>query len=365
MTISVETTAQSMWLLSGQVDDGEPVRDIPVNTLPFRVGRRSDVSFRIPSPTVSNLHAEIVEHNGQLILVDLGSTNGSFVNGHRVVDEVALHEGDLVQFANVVFRLKRQDALNGSETLQGENCDRAMALIQFDRLMTERAVIPFFQPIVRSKTGQNVGYEVLGRSHLFGLKTPCVMFQAASQLNLEAELSRLCRRVGLEASAQLPNPKRLYLNTHPTEMTDLDVLQLSLQEIREAFPALPVTLEIHEAAVTSPKLMRELRATLDDLGYLLAYDDFGAGQARLIELIEVPPHVLKFDLALTRDIDRAPVQRQRMLGSLVRMACDLGIQTLAEGMETRGEAQTCIQLGFDLSQGFFYGEPAPVEELSE
>ena len=239
MTISVETTAQSMWLLSGQVDDGEPVRDIPVNTLPFRVGRRSDVSFRIPSPTVSNLHAEIVEHNGQLILVDLGSTNGSFVNGHRVVDEVALHEGDLVQFANVVFRLKRQDALNGSETLQGENCDRAMALIQFDRLMTERAVIPFFQPIVRSKTGQNVGYEVLGRSHLFGLKTPCVMFQAASQLNLEAELSRLCRRVGLEASAQLPNPKRLYLNTHPTEMTDLDVLQLSLQEIREAFPAPP------------------------------------------------------------------------------------------------------------------------------
>ena len=111
--------------------------------------------------------------------------------------------------------------------------------------------------------------------------------------------------------------------------------------------------------------MRELRATLDDLGYLLAYDDFGAGQARLIELIEVPPHVLKFDLALTRNIDRAPVQRQRMLGSLVRMACDLGIQTLAEGMETRGEAQTCIQLGFDLSQGFFYGEPAPVEELSE
>jgi EAL domain-containing protein (putative c-di-GMP-specific phosphodiesterase class I) len=146
-------------------------------------------------------------------------------------------------------------------------------------------------------------------------------------------------------------------------MSDLDVLQLSLQEIRETFSTLPVTLEIHEAAVTSPKLMHELRSTLDDLGYLLAYDDFGSGQARLIELIEVPPHVLKFDLALTRDIDHAPAHRQRMLASLVQMACDLGIQPLAEGMETRGEAETCLQLGFELSQGFFYGEPVPVEDL--
>lgn len=363
MTTISDQTTDTMWLLSGQVAEGEPVREIPINAYPFRVGRRSDASFRIPSPTVSNLHAEIVERGDRLMLRDLGSTNGTFVNGQRIPVEAFLHEGDLIQFANVVFRLKRPDTPDGSETLQGENCDRAMALIQFDRLMTERAVIPYFQPIVRSVDREVVGYEVLGRSHLFGLKTPYVMFQAAAQLNLEAELSRLCRWVGLESGTQLKNPHHLYLNTHPSEMAELDVLQLSLQELREAFADLPFTLEVHEASVTSPDVMHELKAALDDLGIRLAYDDFGSGQARLVELVEVPPHVLKFDLALTRDIDKAPAQRQKMLASLVRMVREMGILALAEGMETEGEAKTCVELGFDLNQGFFYAEPMPIDEI--
>ena len=47
-----------------------------------------------------------------------------------------------------------------------------------------------------------------------------------------------------------------------------------------------------------------------------------------------------------------------MLKSLVRMVREMGIQALAEGMETEAEARTCIELGFDLHQGYFYGEPA-------
>ena len=83
--------------------------------------------------------------------------------------------------------------------------------------MNERAITAFYQPIVRPSDLTVVAYEVLARSSLFGLKTPDLMFEAAAQLNLEAELSRVCRRVGLEKCPNSSVTPNLFLNTHPTE----------------------------------------------------------------------------------------------------------------------------------------------------
>ena len=67
-------------------------------------------------------------------------------------------------------------------------------MMQFDRLIHDGAVVPFFQPIVTMEdVPKVVGYEALGRSRLFGLQTPGEMFTTASQLNSETELSRVLR----------------------------------------------------------------------------------------------------------------------------------------------------------------------------
>ena len=360
MTLIPSATTGTTWLLSGQVEENAPIRDIPISVIPFLIGRKSSAALRIPSPTVSNVHAEFVECDGHLVLQDLHSTNGTYVNGERILAEKQLYEGDLIQFANVVFRLKRKSSTIGADTLQGEICDQAMALIQFDRLLNEGAIIALYQPIVRADDHSVVAHEALGRSPLFGLKTPELMFQAAARLNLEAELSRVCRRVALETCRDWPTTTHLFLNTHPTELRSMDVLIMSMQEIREAFPAPSITLEIHEAAITDTRGMRQLRAALNDLNIQLAYDDFGSGQARLVELGEVPPDVLKFDIVFTHEVHRAPAQRQRLLKNLVRMVREMGIQALAEGIESEAEARTCLELGFDLHQGFYYGKPAAV-----
>ena len=99
-----------------------------------------------------------------------------------------------------------------------------------------------------------------------------------------------------------------------------------------------LTLEIHESAVTDLSEMRQIRSELTRIDISLAFDDFGAGQARLVELVEVRPDYLKFDMKLIRGIDQASAQRQQMLASLVKMASELGSAPLGRRRRDRGRA---------------------------
>ncbi len=108
------------------------------------------------------------------------------------------------------------------------------------------------------------------------------------------------------------------------------------------------------------EMIRHLRELLIELNIQLAFDDFGAGQARLLELSEVRPDYLKFDMRLVQGIHRAPPSRQQVVELLVRLVNELGIVPLAEGVETKEEHETLRQIGFQLGQGFFYGRPASI-----
>jgi EAL domain-containing protein (putative c-di-GMP-specific phosphodiesterase class I) len=357
MSSAALPTKRVTWLLSGQLADDQPLRNIRVDSSRFLVGRKPEASLCIPSPTVSREHAELTVVDRELLLRDLGSTNGTYVNGTRVQSPCTVRHGDLLQFGQVVFRAVQQSTDSGPKTIQDDSCDRALALIQFDQLMTQRAVTPHFQPIVVMGDHSVLGYEVLARSRFFGLKDPHSMFAAARVLNLEGELSRIFREEGIRTGKILPTGHPLFVNTHPAEIEDLDLLIFSLGELRQLEPERPIVLEIHEAAVTCGEQMRTLRTALNELRIGLAYDDFGAGQARLVELVDVPPDYLKFDMKLVQNLQSASADRRRMLESLVKMVHELGITPLAEGIETAGDHEVCRQVGFELGQGFFYGYP--------
>ena len=354
-----QSQSASAWFLSGQINESEGIRKIVIPAIPCDVGRRSDAPVSIPCGSVSKKHAEFFEIDGRMCLRDLGSTNGTYVNGQRLEDYVLVEEGDLIQFATVVFRLSTGRQHTEGHTMHEDSCDRALAMMQFDRLMNDGGLIPFFQPIVEVADQKVVGYEVLGRSRLFGLKTPAEMFSAASKLNLEAELSRVMRVHGVQLSEQLPAGNDIYLNTHPSELAK-DGLIDSLKALRELSPNLPVILEIHEAAITNPKLIIDLRNQLADLDMKLAFDDFGVGRARLVELSEVRPDVVKFDMKLTRDIHRATDKRREVVALIAKMVNDLGIVSLAEGVETIESHEILKDMNFALAQGFYYGRPSPV-----
>jgi EAL domain-containing protein (putative c-di-GMP-specific phosphodiesterase class I) len=234
----------------------------------------------------------------------------------------------------------------------------ALACMQFDRLLSEPAVAPHFQPIVRFADSQRVGYEVLARSPLTGLETPAQMFRLAEELDMEQELSCLMRREGLRIGRSLGPGAKFYLNTHPSELGSPKLLD-SLAALRGEFPDLAIVLEVHEAAATSLSLLARLRTCCDELKMELAYDDFGAGQSRLLELAEVPPQVIKFDMHMIRGIDRFSRERRQLVQSLVQIVRSLGAAPLAEGVETAEEAAACQGIGFEFAQGYFFGRPAP------
>ncbi len=351
---------EDVFFLSGPTSPGDIVQHTPIDANPYVVGRKSGVSMKLQFRTVSGNHASLWVEEGKLNLRDLGSTNGTFVNGTRLEGTTVISDEDLIHFAEAPFRVRRQSASGFTAGTVCENvCDQALALVQFDRLMSQRLVKPHFQPIVKMSDRSLQGHEVLGRGSVYGLESVRAMFQAAEQLNLEVELSQLLRWEGIRVGRDLPESPTLFVNTHPKELNDTLGLIDSLRRVRELTGNTRLVLEIHESAVTQPAMMQKICACLQDLEIGLAYDDFGSGQARLAELIEARPDCVKFDISLIRGIDTADENRLRMLRTLVQMVRDLDIRSLAEGIETAGEAEVCQELGFELGQGYFYGRPSP------
>jgi EAL domain-containing protein (putative c-di-GMP-specific phosphodiesterase class I) len=355
-------TKNDNWFLSGQLSDQDPLRQFTINTRVFTVGRRTNNALCLPVNSVSGCHAELEQRDAQLFLRDLGSTNGTYVNGKQLKGEIEVFEGDLIQFATLVFRLDRARDHSECQTIHEETGDRALAMMQFDRLINDGNVFPYYQPIVKLDDRSIIGYESLGRSRLFGLQMPHEMFHAASQLNLEAELSEVFRNRGVEVGDAFEPHINIFVNTHPKELGN-DRLYESLRQIRKISQNRPVTLEIHEAATTDLEMMRDLCSVLADLNIQLAFDDFGVGRARLVELAEIRPDYLKFDMKLTQNIHDASSKRQEVVALFAKMVNDLGIQTLAEGVETEESHRILCEMGFKLGQGYLYGRPRPISKI--
>jgi len=356
--------AVSEWVLVVRAGVGASDERLPLDPLPFRVGRRPGLELTLSSQTVSKEHAELYREGGVLRVRDLGSTNGTYVNGERVA-EAPLAEGDALRVGDrellLVRELRAASGMRpGADPRESLLDPRASGQAQALRaLLVHGQVTCELQPIVALPEGGVVACEVLGRgTHPELPRDPLLLFRLAAAVGVEAELSRLFRSAAVERLKGVTEVPLLFLNMHPSE-SDHDELVRSMRTLRDAAPRLGMVLEINERAVESPQRLAALRDQLAACDVAIAYDDFGAGQPRLLELAEAPPDYLKFDRSLIRGIDAAPPARRRLLSLLVAAAHGLRVHTLAEGVETAAEAAVCAEVGFGLGQGDHFGRPAP------
>ncbi len=356
------------WYLEGWVEGESVLRRYCLDFLPARIGRQPQLEIHLDLPHISAEHAAIYAREGAVWVRDLNSRNGTFLNGERVTGDRRLKRGDIIQIGCSEFEVGRAHAVELSFeqtiTLVGASAAPATGRLSnakaLRELLYQRRVTISFQPIVDLRNRTQAHFEILGRGNHPALpSSPSALFSIAEDAAMSVELSGLFCDEGLRAVAALPNSVGVFVNSHPKELAAEQSFKV-LRRAREHYADRAITLEIHEASLTDPVMMRDLQARLRALDIGLAYDDFGAGQARLLEIAEAPPDYLKFDISLIRQLDTAPPARRRLVASLVEMVREMGVFCVAEGIERAGELTVCTDFGFDFGQGYYLGEPKPL-----
>ena len=223
-----------------------------------------------------------------------------------------------------------------------------------------------YQPVVELATGRITGVEALLRwEHPErGLLTPDAFLAEATASGLlgaigERTLMRVCADF---APVVAQRPVTVAVNLSTTELTDRGVVERVRHALdAHGLPAAALVIEITEDVVVDDTIRRtidELRA----LGVSLAIDDFGTGNSSLRQLGTYPADKLKIDKSfidrLEVDVDAVVITR-----AILGLARNLGLHTIAEGVETEAQAELLRDLGCDRAQGWWYSRAVPFDEL--
>ncbi len=208
-----------------------------------------------------------------------------------------------------------------------------------------------FQPVITA-AGRVFGYEALVRTDEPSIRTPQRLFGAARELGRFLDLGMLIRRSIAERIPEAPEHASFLVNVHPDDFADASLFD---PEAPLSAHASRIVLEIGQR---SAMLGDEIRPEIDrlrELGFGIAIDDLGAGYSGLTNFAALGPDLVKLDMELVRDIDRMPTQHA-LASTVVSLCSDLGIETVAEGIETEEEWNAVLDLGCDHLQGFLFAE---------
>jgi EAL domain-containing protein (putative c-di-GMP-specific phosphodiesterase class I) len=352
---------------------GGPAKRVEIAANPFVIGRSRSADLTIYSQKVSKEHALILLGSSGHSIRDLSSTNGTFVNGTRV-DEVSLNDGDIIHLAHWEFGFCIGPEKNARHTVtaqmtqqqtlvqEKESLIRTCGFLQ--EMVSDQSVSTLFQTIVDLRTGAVIGCEALGRGRHHHLhQSPIKLFELAEKCQMERDLCRLFRNQALKAGEGLPSGFRLFINIHPSELAQPDFF-VSLEQLANRNRGRrQLVIEVSERFVSDLSGLKVLKQKLADLGMEIAYDDFGSGQARLLELAECPPHFLKLDRSLIVGMETSEASRELIRAFLLAIS-ESDIQVIAEGIETEEVARICLECGCHLGQGYFYGQPASLLDIA-
>jgi EAL domain-containing protein (putative c-di-GMP-specific phosphodiesterase class I) len=248
-------------------------------------------------------------------------------------------------------RLRRSAATGESRDAAWQLGDRAAVEVHF-RLAIEQLFM-VYQPIVAHSTQKVLGYEAFVRSREPTLASPGPLFDAARRLGRVEQLGRAIRTIAIEQWRARDDDELLFLNLDVKDIEQAELLEPAIASMAER-----IVLELTErAALDEVDGIASHIAALRARGFRIAVDDLGAGYAGLSSFALLEPDIVKLDMSLVRDIHRTPVN-QRLVAGLQEACDDLGVEVVAEGVETEAELRALQVAGCDVFQGYLFARPA-------
>lgn len=260
-----------------------------------------------------------------------------------------------------------------SNDLQAAMDHRHALIDEIESALDSGEIRPWFQPQISTDTGTVTGFEALARwNHpVHGIIPPAEFLPAVEAAGLSERLGevilyhaltaiRAWDRHGLGIPTVAVNVSRDELrNPRMAEKLKWELDRFDLSPDR-------LTVEVLEdvaADSLNEMAIRNVRA-LSDLGCGIDLDDFGTGHASITNIRRFAVRRLKIDRSFVTRVD-SDMEQQRYVAAVLSMAEQLGLDTLAEGVETLGEHSMLAQLGCAHVQGFGVARPMPFEDTIE
>ncbi|MEO0467241.1 MAG: GGDEF domain-containing phosphodiesterase, partial [Pseudomonadota bacterium] len=289
--------------------------------------------------------------------------------GIAMAPEDGSRAGDLIRRADTAMRSVREDDKKGFR-FYAPRLDRvAKGRLQLETEMRDGIAggefVPHFQPKIDFRTGRISGCEALARWQRPGGRSvsPGAFIPVAEETGLIEQIGETILRQSCQAAAGWLREGlalSLAVNVSPVQLSQPGFRDLVLSALTEAgLPPSYLELEITESmAIENPDAFKEALGPLKAMGVRLAVDDFGTGHSNLAILSRLNFDVFKIDRQFIQAVDRDNSARP-IVEMILAMAESLGLETVAEGVETPAQARFLRARGCTKAQGFLYATPLP------
>lgn len=230
----------------------------------------------------------------------------------------------------------------------------------------------FYQPKIEIKTGKIAGMEALVRFETpsKGIISPVVFIPVSEETGQIIDIGEIVLRKACFATKKWVDAGlfdgRIAVNLSAVQFTQPNLVAMIANTLKESgLPAKYLELEITEGTVMdSPQKAIDTMLQIRAMGIHLALDDFGTGYSSLAYLKKFPLNTLKIDKAFVDDIETSE-QGRNMVATIVTIAHNLGMQVVAEGVESNQQLSFLSDLHCEQLQGYLYSKPLPENDFQK